>query len=407
MSAFAKRLALIVVAAMAVRVVQTLAVAPWPPPALDDQGYYSALAELISNGTGFVRPAEALSDGLAVPTAERAPAYPAVLAALNVIGLDSTDVQRLLGTLTGGATVLLVGLIGRRVAGSRAGLIAAGLAAVYPTLIAADGALMTESLYGMLAGGCLLAALYVLDAPSWRRGLLLGGLAGVAALTRGEGLLLFPLLLVPLLRRPEGRRAAGVACLAFVVVLAPWTIRNVSAFDRPVLVATEAGETLGGANCRPVYFGSRIGGWEASCVKLDGRKNEAAELNQAGREGARYAADHPGRVPLVLGARLARTWSIPPYLSATPEGRSATMMKLGAAMYFVLVALAVLGFLYVRRDRRVAWLLLTPPIAVSLVTLIAYGNLRFRHSAELAIVVLAAAGVDALLRRRAGTARAA
>src|SRR5829696_7104186 len=133
-STFAKRLALIVAFAMAVRVAQTLAVAPWPPEAFDDQTYYSALSKLIATGEGFVRPGEALGQGLAVPTAERAPAYPVALAGMSKIGLDSTDAQRLLGTLTGGVSVLVVGLLGRRLAGPRAGLVAAALGAVYPTL---------------------------------------------------------------------------------------------------------------------------------------------------------------------------------------------------------------------------------------------------------------------------------
>src|SRR3712207_9300748 len=101
---------------------------------------------------------------------------------------------RLLGAATGGATVALVGVLGRQLAGARAGLLAAGLAAVYPTLIAADGALMSESLFGLLVALSLLAAHRLLDAPGVGRALVLGALAGLAALTRGEALLLLPLV---------------------------------------------------------------------------------------------------------------------------------------------------------------------------------------------------------------------
>ncbi len=73
-----------------------------------------------------MRPGEALGENVSVPTAERPPIYPAVLAALSKLGLGSSDVQRLLGTATGGASVLVVGLIGSRLAGPRAGSIAAG-----------------------------------------------------------------------------------------------------------------------------------------------------------------------------------------------------------------------------------------------------------------------------------------
>ena len=43
--------------------------------------------------------------------------------------------------LVGTVTVVLVGLLARRVAGERAGLIAAAVAAVYPLLWLADGSL--------------------------------------------------------------------------------------------------------------------------------------------------------------------------------------------------------------------------------------------------------------------------
>ena len=202
-----------------------------------------------------------------MPTAERAPLYPLVLAGLVKLGAGGADAQRLLGAFTGAGTIAAAGLLGRRLAGERVGLLAAGLAAVYPTLVAADGALMTESLYEMLAALSLVAAYRLRDSPGAGRALVLGAIVGLAALTRGEALSSFPLLLLPLVRHPGGLRAAAMACVAFAVVLAPWTARNWIEFDRPVLVATEGGETLEGANCNPVYHGAKVGSWEHSCVQ--------------------------------------------------------------------------------------------------------------------------------------------
>ena len=168
--------------------------------------------------------------------------------------------------------------------------------------------MMTESTYGVFAAFSMLVAYRLLDKPDARFALLLGALLGLAALARGEALLLLPLLLIPLLRRPGGLRIAAATCAMFVVVLVPWTVRNWSEFDRPVLVATEGGETLAGANCDVTYYGERIGTWQYSCARFNGRANEAKELNEIGHRGVRYARHHAGRVPLVLGARFARTW---------------------------------------------------------------------------------------------------
>jgi 4-amino-4-deoxy-L-arabinose transferase-like glycosyltransferase len=391
-------LAAIVAGGVLLRALQTFLIAPWPPGFFNDEAYYSTLAELVARGEGFIRPGEWL-DGVHVPTAERAPLFPLLLAGLNELGFDRGD-GRLLGLLTGGGTILVLGLLGRRLAGDRAGLLVAGLAALYPTLIAADGALMTESLYGVLAASAMLAAYRLVDGPSLGRAAVLGAVLGVAALARAEALLLLALLLVPVLRSPGGLRAAATVCVAFVVVIAPWTIRNISAFDRPVLIATEGGETLAGANCEAVYYGSRIGLWEVSCLDFEGRGNEAEELDEEGRKGVRYALDHAERWPLVGAARFARTWGLwHPF--TVPEGRRAWVQRLGAALFYVLAGLAVYGVIVLRRRRVPVWILLAPFVTVTVTALLAYGAIRFRHSAELSLVVLAGVALDRLVPGRA------
>jgi 4-amino-4-deoxy-L-arabinose transferase-like glycosyltransferase len=377
-------------------VAHTLLVAPWPPEIFNDEAYYNTLAELIARGEGFIRPAEFFADGLRLPTAGRAPLFPLLLAGLAELGVDGAD-KRLLGAATGGATIAVLGLLGRRLAGERAGLLAAGIAALYPTLIAADGALMTESLFGVFAALTLLCAYRLADAPGAGRAIALGVVAGLGALARAEALMLLPLVLLPLLRRPRGLRAAAVACLAFVVVLTPWTIRNVSVFDRPVLIATEGGETLAGANCEPMYFGPRIGTWSVLCVEFSGRGNEAVELNEEGREGIEYARDHAGRLPVVALVRFARSWGFyGPF--DTPEGRAPWVQSLGAALFWLLLPAALYGLVVLRRRGVGVWIIMTPFVTVTVASVLAYGNVRFRHSAELAVVVLAAVAADRLWR---------
>ena len=84
---------------------------------------------------------------------------------------------------------------------------------------------------------------------------MLGAVSALAALTRGEALLLLPLVLIPVVvRRPGGVRAAAVvAVVAFAVVLAPWTVRNWIVFDQPVAIATNSGTAVAGANCAETY----------------------------------------------------------------------------------------------------------------------------------------------------------
>ncbi len=66
---------------------------------------------------------------------------------------------------------MLIALIGKRIGGERVGLIAAAaIAALYPLFVAADGAPMSESLYGLLIAASLLVALMLRERHSVRAG---------------------------------------------------------------------------------------------------------------------------------------------------------------------------------------------------------------------------------------------
>lgn len=394
-------LALLAIVAVGVlaRVLQALLEAPWPPPAIDDQFYFSALPHLLADGHGFINPFQSVLRHVEVATAEHPPLYPVALTPLAVVGLDDPDWQRLTGALFGAGTIVVVALIARRLAGDRAGLLAGALAAAYPVLVAADGALMSESLLGLLVAGSLLAAYRLRDRPTAGRAAVLGALTALAGLTRGESLLLLPLLLLVVVRRPGGVRASVVAVAVAVVVLAPWTIRNWVTFDRPVAIATNSGTAVAGANCAETYSGDKLGGWWPPCLH-DHPGNEAVNHDGQLHDGLSYARDHAGRLPVVLAARFGRVWSLyDPF--QTPEGRSVRVQKLGVVAFFLMLPFAAWGIVALRRRGEGVWVLLAPALLVSLTALATYGNLRFREPADVALVVLAAVGLDAVWRRRA------
>jgi 4-amino-4-deoxy-L-arabinose transferase-like glycosyltransferase len=405
---FAAWLAGIAAAALAIRLVYALALAP-EPEFISDAGYFHLLANLIADGRGFIRPFDLVFDGAVRPTAEHPPAWPLLLAAMSKLGGTSHDAHRAVGALCGTGTVVAIGFLGRRVAGERAGLIAAGLAAVYPLLWVVDGTLMSESLYGLAIALALLAALRLVEHPSPGRGAALGAAIALAALTRGEALLLVPLLAVPaalLARGPRRGLALAAALGACVLVLAPWTIRNAARFDRFVPVSTNTGTLLAGANCSATYGGPRLGSWHFACVGAAPAGNEAAEAAVLRRRGLDYARDHAGRLPVVLAARAGRTWDV--YRPrqgvdvARVEGRARWAEYAGLAVYYALVPLALYGLVVLRCRGAFPLLLLVPPAMVTIMSLAGYGITRFRVAAEVSLVVLAAAALDALIRRRPG-----
>jgi 4-amino-4-deoxy-L-arabinose transferase-like glycosyltransferase len=393
---FASRLAVIVAVGVVLRVLYTVLVAPWPPPLPDDQIYFHFMPDLLADGRGFIQPLLAQL-GQERPTAAHPPFYSVVLAVPAELSLTGQLAQRLTGTLFGAGTIVIIALLARRLGGDRVALIAAALASVYPILITADGALMSESLYGLFVGISLLLAYGLSDRPTVGRAIPLGLVVGAAALTRGEALLLIFLVLIPVVRRPGGVRAATLACLAMLVVLAPWTLRNWFAFDQFVLISTDAGAVFAGANCPATYYGPNLGGWDINCTTSYPGKNEAEETAQQLRDGLDYTGDHLSRLPAVAMARLARGWSFYQPWQANP-GRSSEVQGVGVAMYFVLLPLAVYGLLLLRRRRVRIWLILVPVVMVSVTMVVIYGFLRFRQPAEISLVVLAAVALERLWR---------
>jgi hypothetical protein len=163
------------------------------------------------------------------------------------------ELARIVLALLGTLAVLFVFLIGNRLSGPWAGLIAGLVVAGYPALLQYQGMLMTEPLAVMLLAGSLLAFLWAGDdergAWAWALpGLLLGVMTMVRPeyLPLGVGLAIVAGFRVGWLDgawRP-GLAAAAVMVVAFVLPIVPWTIRNANVLDRFVPVSTGGGKAL-------------------------------------------------------------------------------------------------------------------------------------------------------------------
>jgi 4-amino-4-deoxy-L-arabinose transferase-like glycosyltransferase len=407
-------------------------------PRVGDASAYHLLANNLADGRGYIRPFDFELLHRVRPTAEYPPLFPGLLSVVSFVGLKSVEAQRLAMAFVGTGTVVLIGLLGRRVGGDAVGLLAAAVAAVYPMLFLSDGLLMAETPYVLLVTLTLLLAYRAIDAPTAARFALLGVAVGLSALARAEGLLLALLLAVPLAvtaRGMGGRRRmllAAVALGATALTVVPWTVRNAVRLDAFVPVSNNVGTAVDGANCDLVYSGEQIGLWRETfstlgeeardrpqaqaCFEgfdIEARDFDEADVASAHRsDGFDYARDHVGRLPTVMTTRWLRTWGLfrptQQIEFETFEGRPRSWQQLGTWMYWVLLPVAVAGaVIQARRGWRLLWPLLAPVVLVSITAVLTYGQQRFRVAAEPAIVVLAAVAVVALVHRIAARRRTA
>ena len=406
---FALALGGVALVGFGVRVVYTLVVAP------DELGFdaiwYELQSETLAEGHGYVDPDLFYRVGRSVPTANFPPLWPMVLALASVVGLDGTVSHQLVGAFLGTITVVVTGLLGRRVADARVGVVAAGFVSLSPLLIAADGSLMAESLFVVLITTTVLIAYRALSTGSWGWFVLIGVLLGAAALARSDGLIVAPLLIGVTAWRttaPSARRLA-LGCLAggiVVLVLVPWVVRNERQLGEPVALSSNSGSVLEGANCPTTYAGKLLGGWDGDCLVVTRRAGQS-ELDWAAegrRAGIDYAADHLTRLPLVGTTRVLRAWSLwNPVDQAeleVVESRDREWQIAGGVVTLAMLALAIPGTGRLARGPAPIVPMVAVVGGVTLAALIAHGNTRFTLAGQPIVAVAAAAFVSSVWTRR-------
>jgi 4-amino-4-deoxy-L-arabinose transferase-like glycosyltransferase len=365
-------------------------------PLRGDAVYYSWQAELLADGRGFVRPPD-----FSGPAADHPPLTSLAMTPF-AWATDSLTVRRLAMALIGVAVVVACAYLAHLLAGPRAGAIAGVIAAVYPNLWMNDALIMSDTLTALFVALFLVTIYRWHERPSVRNAGLVGLAAGLGTLTRAEIPLLVVLVAVPVmlsvrsLARADRLRSLATTAVVSGLVVAPWVVPNLVRFDRPVLLSTNDGITLVGANCDSTYE-DVVGFWDLECAPpVQG--DQSVQSEEYRRLAVDYARDHLDRVPAVVAARVGRVWSAyHPFDMAflnQGEGREPWASRLGIWSYWALLPLVGAGWWILRQRRRPTWPLVAPFVMVTIVAAAFYGITRFRVPAEVSIVVLAAVAVD-------------
>jgi 4-amino-4-deoxy-L-arabinose transferase-like glycosyltransferase len=289
---------------------------------------------------------------------------------------------RLAVALLGLVTIVICYLLGRRLSGPAAGLLAALLAAGYPAFVFNTGRLLSEPLAEVTVPGAVLAFLWALERRSVWAWLAPGVLIGLSALVRPEYLLfgiafaLLALVKVAVDRGVgSGIAAAATLAVAFAAPIAPWAIHVSGEAGRFVPVTTGAGKAL--------FIGSYLpGDGIHDRVKIElmerylGMRNVTPEqrsrqpmeplldrvaarypdmprdaaLNRIGRENlTRYAREQPVALARMMANKMRWMW----------RGSSGAMLSPAAvALQVLIVAFAVVGLGILAWRRRFEALLL-------------------------------------------------
>ncbi len=378
-----------------------------PQTLCGDAIYYSAQGHANADGHWFedpFRPGQ--------PAADHPPLTALLVTPASALR-DGDMAQRLTMVLVGTAAVGAIGLLGREVGGPRTGLLATLLAALYPNLWVNDALVMAESVTALLVAGVLWCTYRLVRRPSPAVAVLTGLLCGLAVLARSEQGLLAVVIVAPAVLapsrssqvRPLLARIGSVATVAVVAAatVAPWVAINLARFEEPVLLSTNDGLTLLGANCDQTFSGGSVGSWRLDCaLAADGGDGDQSQTAAHQREAAlTYIGDHLGELPAVMVIRVGRAWSLyaPDQMVwyNLGEGRPRWASWAGFQMYWFLVPLAFGGGVLLARSRVPVWPLAGTVVVVTITAALFYGLVRFRVPAEVSLVVLAAVTLDEIL----------
>jgi 4-amino-4-deoxy-L-arabinose transferase-like glycosyltransferase len=381
---------------------------------------YDNHAQSIARGEGY-------SDTLAYdrPTAFRPPGYPYFLGGVyRLAGVERSErpsrvrAARVAQAIVGTVAVALIGLLAAQLWGRVAALVAMALGAVYTPLVFVGGSVMSEPLFVVLMLAALIAALeHRRSTRRYRYAVLAGVLAGLAILTRANGLvLLLALALAVWDAKPRlSRRALGppvALVVAALLTVSPWTVRNAIVLDAFVPVSTQLGSALAGtyndaartdrdnpASWRhlrnvPDYADLYRRVWVTPEAQLERRLRARA---------LRYAAEHPLYVAKVGFWNTVRAldlagldWSrhTASTISVGPRWADA-----GVLCFWAFALLAVVGAA-TRRAQRAPWVVWAVPALMFLsVVFLVVETPRYRSPIDPFIVLLAALALIALTER--------
>ena len=354
-----------------------------------------------------------------VPSAYTQPLYAWFLAALYWPLERSWIVVGLAQVLVAVATALVVFAIGRRLASTRIGVLAALVTTLHPYVVWHDVHVNREILDGLLAAGVVLLALLAHDRRSLPLGAAAGAVAGLAILSNTR-LVLLPLVLAPFVAwrlRPTLRAVAagGLVVGAAAAVIAPWVTRNEVVIGCTTI--TTDTRALWKANNPQTYDILARGGWIDDVPDLPGVPpwpERAAELSvetatavdeceQAAfyrDEVVDFWRDEPREKARLAVQATGMLWS--PVLSVEADesgqqGLAGLAQRTVEPAYVVLLyALALWGaFLAPRRFVALAALLLG---LGTLLAMVFAGTVRYRVPWDFLLAVLAAFALERLWR---------
>lgn len=359
-------------------------------------------------------------------TVFRMPGYPALLAPVFWLydGHPPTLVVRMVNIVLGSILVGLIGLLTYLIwRSSRLALLAGIIAAFEPALILHSVAILAETPFLVAAVGELILFVLLIQSFSsvdndsatspnhrllWAVGI--GLFAAIAVYTRPSWLYFTPFAfvcwwsgIVAARWFDNSRKVAvlfGVTLVTFTLCMAPWWYRNYRVTGQFVPTTLQMGASLyDGLN--PQADGSSQMDFVDRFRLLLIQEGKISEQNrgefevhldrQLKSEAIGWALANPGRVAQLASIKAERLWNPFPNESSFRAGKLGRLFFAGSFPFLILAVCGTFRLLYdllYSKSVNPAWILLLPPIYITMLHLIFVSSVRYRMAAIPSVILL-------------------
>lgn len=195
---------------------------------------YAEIAINLTEGKGFYRVDEIEGERRSI----RPPLYPLLLAALYKIFNKSSIPPIFIQSIIGALTVLFAYLIAREIFNEKVGILAAVLAAIYPYYVFHDTSLQENTLFTLLTAVTIFFLIKTSKSLYLSNSFFAGIFLSLAVMTRVTLLMLLPFAILWFIMVIRERKTMMVLAmlLGFIIIAAPWLVRNTVIHGKPLFV---------------------------------------------------------------------------------------------------------------------------------------------------------------------------
>lgn len=350
-----------------------------------DAYVYDRLAVSISQGNGYV-------DNNGSPHSLYPPFYPFFLSIIYRFFGHSYFAVKVIQSIIGAFSCVLIYLIGKKAIGAAVGGIAAFISIFYPPFVKSAGLLLTELIFTFLLCLIVFYLLKIRQNLKLKNCIILGFLLGIAALTKSV-MILFPFFTMAVFvysreRHFLDRLKGSVAMLLFFSLsITPWIVRNYDVYHSFVPISAESGLGLYSSYCPG---GGGTFGFIASPddpVVVEANRISSPVLRSRFfiKKTFEFIVNNPRKILELELKKILYLWA--PFDWEITGGRWFNFLYVAMLPFFIL------GFFIRARDFRKDLPLFLPIIYFQIMTLIFYGSPRFRLPIEPYLFILAGVGI--------------